>query len=225
STCSLHAYLTLPSAIFADKYQLSTADAIYLDSHNLKSLQSITGELDLEAPDWTLSKWGSSHLLELATQRRNPDGGLDATVPLHLRYLHPSPSGYRNVSVPWPVVFWACSGTKKEASPFDRKHLGYDALFEPNTLFYNLHPQPKLPVAEDESGPLHSLLMENIQVPVLAISGDGAADWWHLAGGIEVATVAAVCAGFFWVLYKLCRIAVQPKTGRGAAVGSDKKTN
>jgi hypothetical protein len=67
STCALHTYLTLPSAIFADKYQLSSTDELFLNSHNLQALRSIAGETDLEAPDYVVQKWGSNVLLELAT--------------------------------------------------------------------------------------------------------------------------------------------------------------
>ena len=71
TTCALHTYLTLPSPLFADKYQLSTSDPIFLGSHNLVSLRSISGETDLEAPDYLVEKWGSNLLLELATLPTN----------------------------------------------------------------------------------------------------------------------------------------------------------
>src|SRR5207248_4360397 len=48
STCALHTYLTLPSAIFADKYQLSSTDELFRKSHHLQALRSINGETDLE---------------------------------------------------------------------------------------------------------------------------------------------------------------------------------
>ncbi|KAI9869701.1 MAG: protease B nonderepressible form, partial [Pleopsidium flavum] len=64
TTCALHAYLTLPSYLFADKYQLS--DPLFLASKHLHSTRSISGETDLEAPDWAVKKWGSSMLVELS---------------------------------------------------------------------------------------------------------------------------------------------------------------
>src|SRR5438270_13214950 len=64
--CALHAYLTLPSYLFADRYQLS--DPLFLQSKGLRGLRSIYGELDLEAPNWVIKKWGSSMLVEIDSQ-------------------------------------------------------------------------------------------------------------------------------------------------------------
>src|SRR3954452_15863481 len=67
ATCALHTYLTLPSTIFGDQYQLGTTDNLFLESHNLIALRALAGEMDLEAPDWVVNRWGSNWLLELAT--------------------------------------------------------------------------------------------------------------------------------------------------------------
>ncbi|KAI5282919.1 protease B nonderepressible form [Ascosphaera aggregata] len=248
-TCSLHTYLTLPSAIFADQYQLGTADNIYLCSHNLKSLKYASGELDLEAPDWTVEKWGSSLLLELATREGcqpnddSNDGNRDAddmrvTIPLHLRYLRPAPNGYRNISIPWPVVFWACSSPAERFSPFERQHLGYDLLFHPNTLFYHLHPSRV--IAEDidddtagagisdvEGHASTTTLIERIRVPVLSI--DDNSGYLQQARSIELATVVTILAGLIWVLHKLRLVfpssAVEWNQKDAPAIEEDKKTS
>ncbi|KAJ6110047.1 hypothetical protein N7486_002282 [Penicillium sp. IBT 16267x] len=201
TTCGLYTYLTLPSSVFADQYQIGTTDPLFLQSHNLAGLRAHAGETDLEAPDWVVKRWGSTWLFELATP---VDQDLDsavqspnwtATIPLHLRYLPPSESGYRSAHVPWPVVFWACSAEDEEAgmgiNPFDRKHLGYASLFAPRTLFYQFHPQS-------------DHLIEEIDVPVLHLKdGDGL----FQSRNIELATCAVISLGFLWVLWRLVQVA------------------
>lgn len=187
--CALHAYLTLPSILFPDKYQLSSS--LFLASKNLHALRSIAGETDLEAPDWVVSKWGSTMLMELAPPiapdlKSSPESW-DADIPLHLRYLPPSSGGTTRLSIPWPIVFWAChaeKGTKMSVNPFDRVNLGYDGLFGPRTIFYHLQP-------DITAG---SLLAEDVEVPVL--------DLEHVTW-IESGTVAAVLIAVVWVMAKL----------------------
>ncbi|KAI1918658.1 protease B nonderepressible form [Ophidiomyces ophidiicola] len=212
-TCGLYTYITLPSYIFADRYQLSTTDTLFLKSHNIHKLDHIAGETDLEAPDWLTQRWGSHMLVELATPPSNDKqgkntgthvyGDWEATIPLHLRYLHPSKSGYRNVSIPWPVVFWACVSKdteKMKTNPFDRTRLGWDDLFGPQTYFYHLHPLPRKPM-----NPLElqaSELVENIQVPVLRVDKNSN-PVVQQARAIEYGTIAVILLGFLWILYKL----------------------
>ncbi|KAL4883326.1 protein pbn1 [Aspergillus karnatakaensis] len=199
AACALHAYLTLPSSLFGDKYQLSTTDPLFLKSHNLAALHAVAGETDLEAPDWFVSRWGSNWLLELATppESDHMTENWNVTVPLHLRYLPPSESGYGLADVPWPVVFWACTaedGTKMSMNPFDRVNLGWEGLFGPRTMFYQLHP------SAGESG----ALVEKLDVPVLALKErDG------LFGSrvIELGTVVVISLGFLWILLKLGLVA------------------
>ena len=191
STCALHAYLTLPSAIFADKYQLSSTNELFLKSHNLQALRSISGETDLEAPDYVVKKWGSNVLLELATPL--PDSKVrhipwNVTIPLHLRYVEPKAGKTSQIQVPWPVVFWACTadeGTKFPVNPFDRVNLGYDGLFGPRTMFYHLDTQSQ-----------NGTMVVELDVPVLDTSAVGSA--W-----VESGTVLVVLMGFAWVLWKL----------------------
>ncbi|GAB1212139.1 protease B nonderepressible form [Aspergillus terreus] len=195
ATCALHAYLTLPSTVFGDKYQLSTTDSLFLDSHHLTALRAVAGETDLEAPDWVVPRWGSNWLLELATPQ---EPGLETedwnvTIPLHLRYLKPSESGYRTASIPWPVVFWACSaedGTKMGVNPFDRVNLGWEGLFGVRTMFYQLHPS---------TGRRDARLVEEIEVPVLRLTREGL----FQTKNIELGTVAVIGLGLLWVLWKL----------------------
>lgn len=194
STCALHTYLTLPSHIFPDKYQLS--DTLFLASKNLRSVRSVAGETDLEAPDWVIKKWGSTMLVELAppssdtqpTKGPGPQESWHADIPLHLRYLRPSAGGITKVEVPWPVVFWACTaeeGSKMSVNPFDRVNLGYDGLFGPKTMFYHLAP---------DAGGKGGSLVETLAVPVLDLDRSGM---------VEQGTVAVVVMGALWVCWKL----------------------
>ncbi len=68
--CVLHTYLTLPSSIFIDQYQLSSPNL--LASRNLGGIRALVGETDLEAPDWVIVKWGSALLLELSHPSTTP---------------------------------------------------------------------------------------------------------------------------------------------------------
>ncbi len=181
-TCALHAYLTLPSYIFIDKYQLS--DPLFLASKNLKALRSISGETDLEAPDWIVQKWGSNLLIELSPPSPN-EGTWDVDIPLHLRYLPPAPGGMTEVQVPWPVVFWACraeEGLKMNVNPFDRVDLGYDGLFGPRTMFYHVSPKTD------------STCVETIQLPVMDTLG---------TRYVEVGTSTVIVMGFVWIWWRL----------------------
>ncbi|KAG9234453.1 PIG-X [Amylocarpus encephaloides] len=214
-SCSLHAHLTLPRAIFADKYQL--ADSLFLASKNLVALHYITTPVDLEAPAYTLPIWGSSLLLELAPSQASNlvppetsewDTSFTAHIPLHLRYLPPSVTPQTLLSVPSPVLFWACTadeGSKFPVNPFDRTNLGYDGLFGPRTMFYHLDPKPSI---EGEG------LLNEISVPVLDLEGS---KW------VETGTAGVMMLGFAWVCW--CLLSVWMKNGYGAtkAINRGKK--
>ncbi|MCJ1337477.1 protease B nonderepressible form [Bachmanniomyces sp. S44760] len=248
SSCSLHTYLTLPSALFADKYQLSNSNPLFLSSNNLKSIRSISGETDLEAPDWVITKWGSNMLVELAppppphsksspgssssssdhsTSQDSQHGYWHADIPLHLRYLPPTPTGLSSIDIPWPVVFWACpaqEGSKMTTNPFDRVNLGYDGLFGTRTMFYHLQPLPRIlppgtpgtlpttPLATtgNNSTPGRLSLLERIEVPVLRLDLDG-----RTAGFIERGTMLVVGLGVIWVLWKLWVVVRSEGLGSG----------
>ncbi|KAI9881334.1 MAG: protease B nonderepressible form [Pleopsidium flavum] len=212
TTCALHAYLTLPSYLFADKYQLS--DPLFLASKHLHSIRSISGETDLEAPDWAVKKWGSSMLVELSPPsprkyQAQHERNWHADIPLHLRYLPPTAGGITKVQVPWPVVFWACTaeeGTKMTVNPFDRVNLGYDGLFGPRTMFYHLEPTPP--------GNVNGTLVETLDVPVLDM---------EKAEYVEVGTVLVVLVGFLWVCWKLVAVFRHVGIGGGTSEGQELK--
>lgn len=188
-TCSLHAYLTLPRAIFPDKYQLQ--DPLFMASKNLSTIRYVTSPVDLEAPEYAMPLWGSSLLLELAAPPPSAESWT-AEVPLHLRYLAPTAGGMDQTDVPWPVLFWACTaeeGSKFTINPFDRVNLGYDGLFGPRTMFYHLVPKPG-PTSLARSGELYS----TIQVPVLDT---------RYSRFVEAGTTAVILLGCSWILWRL----------------------
>lgn len=185
SDCAPYAYLTLPKTIFADRYQFE--DKLFLASKNLTASRYTTLPVDLEAPGYTTTTWGSNVLLELAPPEPSKEQAWTVQLPLHLRYLKPTASGYARVEVPYPAVFWACeSGGEGDFStnPFDRRHLGYDELFSSETTFWHAAPRPEV----------GNRIMSAISVPV--VKEEGAA-WVHLG------TTAAVSLGFAWVTWKL----------------------
>lgn len=191
STCALHAYWTLPTALFIDPYQLS--DPLFLASLNLLALRSLAGAQDLEAPDWAIPHpWGSVALFELATPSNTTSsaGIWNITIPTHLRYLNSTLAinGKTPLAIPWPTVFWACEaeeGLKFATNPFDRVDLGFEGLFGPRTMFYHVPADQKV-----------DKLVELLWVPVLERGNEG----W-----VGVGTVLAVLVGFAWVCWRLVR--------------------
>lgn len=191
-TCKLHTHLTLPSALFIDKYQFN--DPLFLASKNLVALRSIAGATDLEAPDWVVPQWGSAALFELASRpgssedpEVNGRGDWNISIPLHLRYLPASNATHASIGIPWPVVFWACradEGEKMSANPFDRRHLGYEALFGPKTRFMHVEPAPSV-----------ARLVEVLDVPVL----DTRQTAWVESGTVGIVVLAFL--GLCWMLF------------------------
>jgi hypothetical protein len=105
---------------------------------------------------------------------------------MHLRYLPAAAASHTRLPLPWPVVFWACradEGAKMAANPFDRVHLGYEALFGPKTRFMHVEPEGTRE------------LVEWIDVPVLDLRGTG----WVEMG--TVGTVVLAFLGLCWVLF------------------------
>lgn len=192
-SCTPYAYLTLPRTVFADKYQLS--DPLFLASKNLTALRYSTQPVDLEAPEYVMTQWGSSVLLQLAPPRsgqekkaKADEGEWTAEIPLHLRYLSPEKGGYSAVDVPYPTVFWACEageGVAFPPNPFEKGNLGYDGLFDEGTVFWHVEPRP---VGGGSS------LVNAVRVPVLDLDK---------AGWVNAGTAAAVLVGFAWVVWKL----------------------
>lgn len=184
----------MPSFLFLDKYQLSSPN--FLKSVNLRSIRALSGETDLEAPEWSVTKWGSTVLFELARPKQNliREEMWHATLPLHFRYLPPTANAVNQVEIPWPTVFWACpagEGTEMSVNPFDRVNLGYDGSFAPGTMFYHLQPQ----LTSNDS------LVERLEVPVLELSS---------FERIENETMTVVSAGILWIIWKLVKIFRKP---------------
>jgi hypothetical protein len=209
-SCSLHAHLTLPKQIFADKYQLF--DPLFMSSKGLKKVHYITSPVDLEAPEYAVDSWGSSLLVELAPLTTTSSSSLSmAEIPLHLRYLRPNEKkgGQEKTEIPYPVLFWACTadeGSKFPINPFDRVNLGYDGLFGPRTIFWHLNPG----VGGDGER-----LVSGLSVPVLDLDGSR----W-----VESGTAWVVGLGFLWVLW--CLWGVWRRSGFGSGrveVGKEKK--
>lgn len=209
SVCALQSYFVLPSYVFPDEYAFKSGDPQFARTHNIDSTHSISGETDLEAPDYVVKRWGSTLLIEPTVPSANGSssalrGEWDITIPLHLRYLSPSEGGQSQVDVPWPIVYWACTaeeGTKFPVNPFDRVNLGFDGLYGPRTIFYHLE---HLPSSED------SRLVGTLSVPVYNSSRLS-------AGTIELATMVVVAAGFFWVVAKLWPGIASQVRGSGSA--------
>ena len=163
---------------------------------------------------WAVRKWGSVALFEIASVLDADGGGvtagaslskggqqgLNVTIPLHLRYMTPAVGGYQDASMPYPVVFWACSHSsassdadaswKPTGNPFDRRYLGYDAFFASDTVFYHVDPLVATPEAGNEG------LTLSMSVPVLDM--DKA---WY----VEPLTAVVVILGVGWVFWKLFR--------------------
>ncbi|KAM4055285.1 PIG-X / PBN1 domain-containing protein [Hirsutella rhossiliensis] len=185
SECAPYAYLTLPRKIFADRYQFE--DRLFLASKNLTASRYTTLPVDLEAPEYTTKTWGSNVLVELAPPLPSKKQAWTVQLPLHIRYLKPTVSGYAQVEVPYPAVFWACeSGSEGDFStnPFDRRHLGYDELFSSETTFWHAAPKPEV----------GNRIMSSISVPVLKEEG---------AAWVRLGTTAVVGLGCAWVIWKL----------------------
>ncbi|KAK4961115.1 protease B nonderepressible form [Elasticomyces elasticus] len=225
--CALHAYLTLPSAVFLDRYQLQ--DPAVLKENHLVALRSLSGEQDLEAPEWVVEGWGSAALVELAAPSPTDEGegGWEVSVPLHLRYLQAANTttttgdsaagkgeggeGFVNLTIPFPAVFWACEaeeGLKMSTNPFDRVDLGYDGLFGPRTMFYHFSPSAGAGVgaaggssAGVGGGGLGSGIGTGVLESVIRVPvlepGWGVLVAWG--------TFGAVVGGFGWVVWGLVR--------------------
>ena len=117
--CKLYAHLTLPRTVFADRYQFS--DSIFLASKNLSNLTWASSPVDLEAPGYAEAAQVSSLLLELAPPITPTNESWTTEIPLHLRYLKPSKSGYRQAEIPTPMLFWGCEAELEWMNPFDRQ--------------------------------------------------------------------------------------------------------
>lgn len=195
--CTLHAHLTLPRFIFADKYQLS--DSLYLASKNLSGVRHTSDPVDLEAPEYTQTLWGSSLLLDLVSAPGQVDSWT-AEVPLHLRYMRPSTDGSnrRTAELPAPILFWSCV-VEPEAydfstNPFQGSRLARDMSFAKNTVFYYLTPSP--------DSLHHSYHV--VTVPVLDKK---------YARTVDSGTTIVILIGFGWILWKLLKVYISAGYG------------
>ena len=203
----MNTYLTLPRDVFPDRYQFT--DPLFLASKNLSRLLYISDEIDLEAPVYAVESWGSNMLLELATPALaspisvSGEEAWTAQIPLHLRYLPPSynTSGLSTVEIPEPVVFWTCPSSDPEFNfgdnPFDRRFLGYDALFPEDTMFYHLDPGVDRKTAEFVGREDLGRLVKEIRMPVLDLDQAWFVEW---------GTAGMVLIGFAWVVWCLSRV-------------------
>ncbi|PWW74079.1 hypothetical protein C7212DRAFT_359334 [Tuber magnatum] len=151
--CTLNAYFTLPVALSIDKYQLLLENQQPLDSLSIERIGAISGETDLEAPACTQEKWGSRVLIEVDTKPGENRIELD--------------------------VFWACRSEqwkKIVVNPFDRLHLGSDALFPEQVRHYYLSPAP-------HSG---DGAWTSIDVPVLGLKNAKVIEIGTIGIGLEV---------------------------------------
>lgn len=193
--CRLYAHLTLPPAVFADRYQFT--DSLYLASKNLSSLTWISSPVDLEAPVYAEAAKVSSLLLELAPPRPQNETWT-AEIPLHLRYLKPSKSGYAKAEIPSPMLFWGCEAEDMDArNPFARQGMVVEKLLPEKNVFYHLG------LADGESS------YKTVTVPVLSTEYEKY---------IELGTSLVITLGFGWVMWK----AVQVLVGVGYGSGSEK---
>lgn len=192
--CQLYAHFTIPREIFPDRYQFE--DELFMASKNLSSVVYISKPVDLEAPQYLTASWGSHMIIELAPP--NPaDQAWTAEVPLHLRYLEPSESGYNTTELPTPVLFWGCVAEDMDKkNPFARTELQREQLLPQKNVFFQLQPEEGL----DNYLP--------IEVPVLSTK---------YAREVEVGTAVVIALGFGWVLWKA--LGVWFRTGYGGGSG------
>lgn len=163
-----------------------------LSSLNIKQVR-VTGNTDLEQPNYTIQEWGSRVLIQIDTTSAKDNIPLQMELPLHLRYLSPlDGASSTNVTFAWPAVFWACSSdnwVKMSNSPFDRTALGWEDLLVEQTMYYHLSPAPA-------PGMEGSGTFGRIEVPVLDKG-------WGNEEVIKTGTTAVVGLGFLWAVGKV----------------------
>ncbi|KAF9203029.1 protease B nonderepressible form [Haplosporangium sp. Z 27] len=128
SNCELLILQVLPAGIFVDPFQLESLAPEIGES-------IVFGETDLEKPVGVVSGWGSLVMVKaqsedsiktsrwIAEETTGAEGEKSQAsksspftstidIPMHMRYQPPIPKGdpatHVNVSVPWPLVAWAC---------------------------------------------------------------------------------------------------------------------
>ncbi|KDQ11743.1 hypothetical protein BOTBODRAFT_177121 [Botryobasidium botryosum FD-172 SS1] len=142
--CSLHLLFQLPPSIFIDPYELEE-----LEDHYGRLRYRVWGETDLEKPVSAVDSRGSVLLVDVGADilgnahKKGGGGELQVEVPMHVRYLSPSPwtstsknvSGrpgqvvsegmYEPVEWSWPLGFYACP---RRADQVPEKEVQYNPL-------------------------------------------------------------------------------------------------
>lgn len=204
SGCNLQAHLTLPSHTFVDPYALKPLDPSFVSTYHIQQIHSHSGHLDLEAPDYLPnSPWGSSLLItpQLPPTNHPTNQPWEVTLPLHLRYLPPSTSPTTTVTLPYPLLYYACPSSEPEhpytTSPFDRPHLGYTALYPSHsTSYHHLTPQSSDTTTTTTSSSFLNDLSLSLQVPVYDTTSTTPLT-------VEIVTLLTILAGFVWVVRQM----------------------
>jgi len=105
--CSLHAVHSLPPDVLVDPYEL----------HNYYSAFTfhLTIATDLESPVFSAENRDSEVFLNF-TRPGDIRNNICIDFPIHVRYGRPrNYSGYQDVIIPCPVVFWSCPATATDA--------------------------------------------------------------------------------------------------------------
>ncbi|VDB95314.1 unnamed protein product [Peniophora sp. CBMAI 1063] len=176
SSCSLRLHHALPSALFADPYELQ----LHADAYTAQVPASKRG-VDLEAPAFAVDpeRAGRKVLVDVKGAC-GTDGELEVDIPLHVRYLEPRKDGDEDGPVATvvepPVAFWACSG--KEGEP---------TLDDELTTLLPDHTLRRLP----RKGDVQS---QTLPVPV--------GDIRHLSG-VEAGTVVTIVLAACYVAWKI----------------------
>lgn len=185
--CTLHVTHVFPPDVFVDPYELVDQQA---DSYSF----NLTGLLDVELPVSAVSPEGQTLSLDVTTKKARTEGSvLSVQVPLHARYGNPSPSGYHDIPIPWPDVFWRCHITH-DSTDSSMKDSYTAASIIP------IHPSLDTP---------NTPRAETLRIPV--------ANPNHLPY-VETGTAAAVLAAFLFLVYTFVtaarRMASQSKPER-----------
>jgi hypothetical protein len=79
-------------------------------------------------------------------------------------------------------------------NPFDRVNLGWEGLFGPRTMFFQLHPGVDRLQSRG--------IVADIPVPVLQVTEEGS--WYsRTSEQVELGTVIMIVLGFLWILWRL----------------------
>jgi PIG-X / PBN1 len=101
--CYLHVAITLPPDVLLDPYELE-------NYHSAFTFRT-TSATDLESPVFGVETRDSQVFLNV-TLTNETRHNVCIDFPIHMRYGRLlNHSGYRNVIIPYPRVFWSCPGS------------------------------------------------------------------------------------------------------------------